>query len=413
MNELEQSVDRAIRKYKAANIRRVFLYGCSNETAILAEYLEKEKIKVEAILDGDKRKDNSRWCGIKVVSPEHVLAYPTNDYCVFLWSMHKIAMLARLHELHCKNIEEIDISRDSREYLDERLIYLTAAMSSFEHIKNEYRADSFLIAPIASGDVYIALSYLEAWKKKNRINDVCIIGNSKNASDICTLYKIKNYVNISEFDRRRLIYLSSIYGNSINLKILSPWELSIRNSYFPNGENEIVFHDKYRYEVFDLEEGEEPLYPAIKQGMASKEAKKAVLAPYAYSTPAPIMQMGFWELLVQKLRKCNFEVYTLGYGVNEPPVTGSEIIRFSYEKAGEVLGENDVLIAARSGLCDILHGLKCHKVVLFSNKKMPASMKFYGMKENYPDFIGDEINCDETSLEQIVARIIRSVSDGI
>ncbi len=407
MNKIKEIIQNIIKTRDLAN-QFVFLYGCSIETTFLLFELDRAGIKVETVLDSDPKKEYLIWSGYKVQLPQYLESYPKDKVCVFVWSMFKDAMNELLLSMGYTNIINVDISRDSEEFLDAKLSYLDMAYSVFDEIRLKYPNDFYLVVPKPSGDIYIGLSYLRSWMQSHNItNPVCVIGQDKGVKDIAFLYDIEHWMIISEDDRRKLIFLSSIEGEKSKLKLLSPWELNIRNTFFPNCETNMVFVDKYRYEVFNLEKGAKPCYPT---NLTVKEKTNCiVLAPYAYSTPAPNLSALFWEKLTVSLIDRGFIVSTLGYGENEPPIKRTDRIQFSYKEAGIVLGRCSCLISVRSGLCDIVHNIECDQIILFSNKKFPFATSFYGMKANYENYKGKEINCDNMSDQQIIDIIMESV----
>ena len=405
MNKLYETIKQYIITNDVRQYTEVFLYGCTPENNILLEILNELSISVSAILDGDRRKENTQWCGQKVVQPEFIENINKDDFCVIVWSMHKVFMLERLHELGCKNCFEINIDRDSAEYLDVRLEYLKEAYCVWENISSIYPDDYYLVAPRASGDLYLSLAYVKKWKQQKNIQkEICIIGQGKNVSDVCELYSINHSICLAESDRKKIVYLSSV-DNELPIKLLSPWELNIRSSYFPAINDKIFFKDKYRYEVFDLCQGTKAEFP--KHSSDKSQGEYIIVAPYAYSSPVPQLSVEFWEKLVIEIMKKGIKVYTLGYGDMELPIKNTERIQFTYLEAGKILSKGKGLISVRSGLCDILHNVSCDKVILFSNLKNAVSSDFYGMRNNYEEFEGVEILCDNLSEEMIIDMILK------
>ena len=406
MNDLENALREIFEKYnEQMQGKKIFLFGCSLETSVLIEYFKAKK-EIAAILDNHKRKEKTRWQDVEVRMPEYCLAYPY-DYCVIIWSVYAEEMFDQLIDIGCKreSIIRIDICRDSEEFLDYKMRYMESAYTIYEGLVKNHGNSLFLIAPRASGDTYIGLSHIKAWKEKYQITEsVVVVGSAGNLLDLLVLFHYKDYEILKEDERRKLIFLFSLMGEKIHLKMIAPWELNIRNSFFPHEGKSITFVDKFKYEVFQLSNNDRAEYPQYRK--MEEKADYVVLAPYAYSTPAPNLSIGFWEKLTKKLVDKNYKVYTVGYNNREPAVKGTEEVRFSYKDAGTILGKSQGFISARSGLCDIVHNVWCRQFVLFSNRKRPFATSFYGMKENYWDYRGEEICCDDLPEEKIINMII-------
>lgn len=60
-------------------------------------------------------------------------------------------------------------------------------------------------------------------------------------------------------------------------------------------------------------------------------------------------------------------------------------------------------LAARSGLCDIVHMAKCRQLIVYGrnirNKYIPD---FFSLQKNYPDFDGKEIVFDDFTEQDFV-----------
>ena len=380
MENLEQKIV-DILQAKHIKGKRIALYGCSNETSILLDAIKTADLEVE-----------------------------NKDLTAIIWSLHADEMIASVREylLPKEQIIHIDIRRDSVLYLEYQIDRINKALKEFETVR-KHTEHYCLLAPVASGDIYIALAFLEEWKRKNRVADITLIGSGRNIKDIADLYEVKSVEIINDKTRKDLVFLSSVLGGQIWLKMLSPWELNIRNTFFPSGRSRNTFVEKYQYEVFELERNSRPVYPSMS-GKYNGQTRKAVIAPYAYSSPAPQLSKEIWSDIAAVIASRGYRVFTVGYGDKEPAIAGTTLIQFTYKEIPDIFGENDLFIAERNGLCDIMHNSPCNKLILFSNAKNNYAMDLYGLRNNYPDFIGEELLVSRDNDEKIVETVIQKLS---
>ena len=411
MSELEKKLRQFIIDKCIPNGDEIVLYGCTNETAILIEILINIGRKPLAVIDGDCRKEGGYWYGIPVMMPRHNAGILGHAY-IIIWSSYSSEMYSNMINLGVDNsrILLIDILKESDEYIDYRIQSLKKSLHVYSELKNKNSEHILMVAPRASGDIYLSLSLLSEWKRQNTIDrKICVVGLGNNAADLAQMFGVERFEYISDSDRRQLLFAYTILGDLLDIKILSPWEINVRNSYFPKTKSELVFYDKYKYEVFNLAIGTQGVFPS-KIVTPNKE-KSIILSPYAYSSPAPSLSTEFWENVAEKMIRKGYLVYTVGYGDKEPTVKNTVKIQFSYSEALEVLGKCIGFIASRSGLCDIVHNADCKQVILFSNRLLETSTSFYGMKNNFKDFNGIEINCDQYSEDELIETIIEKVCE--
>lgn len=82
------------------------------------------------------------------------------------------------------------------------------------------------------------------------------------------------------------------------------------------------------------------------------DKKTIIIMPYACSTP--LLPTVFWETLVQILSKLGYRILTNVKDSTEPVVEGTEEISENLEVMARVCEESLMVIALRSGICDVL-----------------------------------------------------------
>lgn len=382
---------------------KYILFGAGAAGLRTMHVIGEEKVKCFA----DNRIAGKEIEGKKIISFDEMIKLARN-YQIVITTYDYVSEMSL--QLQNAGITDFIIAKetflyDSEFYLNHCIQEINRAYNMYEKLSLKYNDSIFLIAPKASGDLYFALAFLDEWKTRNNIKNTVVIGCSENAVGILELYEINDFEIITPYESELLIKLYQVFCENLPIKLISPWQLKVRNSFFPTRENQIIFADKFRYETFGLDANPVPKFPEIKT-LEKKESNHIILSPYAYSSPAPRLSTNFWIELAHELIQKGYDVLTVGYGKNEPAIIGSALIRFSYSEAGKILNGCSGFIASRSGLCDIVHSAKCRQTILFSNNIVPAASHLYSMKLNFPDFTGNEILCDDYNENELLEIIL-------
>lgn len=400
--------------------KKIVIYGCTFFAAKIYDKLRKVNIDISAFVDNDSNKVGKRYMGVTVYKPEVFLLPHHSDILVIVCSVHAKEMIASLRKLGYTNsgVLHIDVMDDweklcTLEYADERLQRIMSGYEIYLHIIEEYGEEAkIIIAPKASGDIYIACSYLEKWMHKDNVTNYVLVGTEKNMIDIAKIYQLSNTKLITQSDKELLLDAYMFLDNQLNIKLLSGWELRTRNSYFPVQKSSVLFSEKFKYETFGLAKEAKPTLPSFTNMINLEEYKlkqnnTVIIAPYAYSSPAPKIRKNTWERLVERIREQGFEVLTVGYGEDEPPIKNTEIIRFSHVDAIGILEYSGMFIGARSGLCDIISSAKCKKIIIYGGAiRNNGVLPFFSLKENFEQFTGSEIIFDDYTEKEFIEYVI-------
>lgn len=417
---IEIMVGAWLKEYKGESIA---IYGCTIFAKWIYLLLKENAISVDAFVDNDMKKVGNKYLGVDIFLPKQYLL-PFDDYKrIIVCSVHEEEMLCSLYEmgysskniLHisCKSESESEV--DSLEYAEEKINLVREGMKCYQNLRSEYGKDvTILVAPKASGDVFLACAFLPAWCRSYGIKNYVLIGSNSNITGIAELYALQEKAKlISEKERESLLAVYMFMGEQLDIKPLSGWELRIRNSYVANPQSPFLFKEAFKYETYQLAKDVEPEYPKrIRRVIGDqfrdmKKGKTVIIAPYAYSSPTPMIGKRVWEEMADILRQKGYEVYTIGYGKEESPIQGTLRIQFSYMEACDVLEYAGGFIAARSGLCDIVHMAKCRQLVIYGrNIRNTYITDFFSLKRNYPDFKGKEIIFDDYTEQDFVKCVI-------
>lgn len=418
MENMEDRILTAVKRHSETLLKKnVVIYGCTFFTKRLCMALQQNGIRAGAIVDNDEKKAGKQYLGISIFLPrQYLLPYKTQTMVV-VCSVHEKEMIQSLYEmgygdsdiLHISS--EMDIYADTLEYAQRQMETVRRGVKYYQKIEKEFGEDTkILVGPRASGDIYIACSYLQAWCLKQDIRNYVLLGLGKNVKDIAAMFGIEEKVRmISEDELDDLMAAYMFLGDSMNVKFISEWTLTIRNSYFPRCQSSVVFRDKFKLETFQLTENTSPQYPPhdrtvldfVHRGLPKD--KTVIMAPYAYSSPAPMISPDIWAEIAEALSMKGYAVYTIGYGEKEPAVKGTCRIQFSYKEARSILEYAGNFLSARSGLCDIVHMAECRQLVIYGrNIRNDNSAAFFSLRRNYPDFRGQEIVFDDFGRQDFI-----------
>lgn len=402
---------------------RIVMYGCTIYSRNIHNELLRQNINLSAIVDNDLNKVGGKFLGVDVYKPSEYLQPCDLDTIIIVCSIHEKDMVQSLENMGyskgnilCIPVEAEQLTTDSLAGLEANINLIKKGYDLYSEIVSKYSKDvKLIVAPKASGDIFIACFFIEEWCKKHQIKDYVLLGMGKNLLDVTELFNIKNIIVLSEEEKTSLASAYMYFGNKMHIKFLSEWELRIRNSYFPVGKSSGLFINKFKYETFDLEDYAEIRKPIFNAEVdISKydleKGKTVIIAPYAYSSPSAVIQSETLEKLVNRLKSCGFKVFTVGYGDREPAITNTKLIKFDYKDSLEILEYAGYFIGVRSGLCDITYSAKCKKIIIYGNGKY--SKDFFSLKNNFEKYIGEEIVYNDYTEEEFINYTINCFIEG-
>ena len=401
--------------------KTIVVYGCTVFSKAIYEQLQKNNINLAAFVDNDRGKAGKKYLGVMVYRPQEYLCPFDTDKLIIVCSVHEEEMLISLKNMGYEEDNVLHISQkehvhhvNSIEFMNEEVKVIRQGVGIYERLVSGYEKNiKVFVAPKASGDVFIACSYLKEYCNRNAIENYMIISTSRNLLDIVDVYDIKCDVHIISTDEETYLLRAYMFlGDSLNIKLLAEWVLRTRNSYFPHAGNSIIFEDKFKYEIFNLDKETEPQPPQFDKSIDNDhyniiKDKSIIISPYAYSSPAPVISVPVWEEIVNRLILKGYKVYTVGYGEQEQPLKNTERIQFSYKESGEVLKYAGGFLAGRSGLCDIVRSADCRQLIIYGrNIRMPEAINIYSLQKAYKDFKGREIVYDDYEKEAFIETVV-------
>ena len=200
MERIRTAIDIFAEKYRGES---VVIYGCTIFAKGLYVLLREKGISVEAFVDNDKRKAGNRYLGVKIFLPELYLLPIDEKKLIIVCSVHEEEMLRSLYDMgygHTNILHinaESEITLDTLECAEEQIERVRAGMEFYEALQREYGEGTvILVAPEASGDIFLACAYLQSWSKIFGINNYVLVGINTIISDIMDLYDFHGIVRV-------------------------------------------------------------------------------------------------------------------------------------------------------------------------------------------------------------------------
>ena len=301
-----------------------------------------------------------------------------------------------------KNVNQIIKS----EILDVYKGVILSGVYIWERLTGGFLSDTkiFLCPYAGTGDVYLAALYINAFAKKNKIDDfvVAVIGTSN--YKIISLFDFEKKEKLTQEEADNLVRLSMFLGEYNDKIILmhhdAPQEYSgiLENMRNING---LDFRDLYLYNVFGYEVEntvEKPVfdYNDEKIGKIFKEnklveGKTVVISPYV--TTLPSLPNWVWKEVARELNEEGYTVCTNCGRDDEDAIEGTIPLYFDYKIAVPLLEKCGFFVGIRSGFCDVISSAKCRKIIIYQ------PYLFWGDGTNYDYFCMNKIGLCNDAIE--------------
>lgn len=428
MADIKEKIQESIEKnLNVIKNRSVVIYGCTVLAKAIYEQLQKNNTSISAFVDNDKEKAGKKFLGVMVYRPQEYLCPFDADKLIIVCSVHEEEMLISLKNMGYEKGNILHISQKERlhhvnsiEFMNEEIRVIRQGVDIYERFAAGYEEGiKIFVAPKASGDVFIACSYLKEYCRRNAIKDYIIVCTGKNILDIAEIYDITCDIHIISADEEKCLLMAYMFlGDRLNMKLMAEWVLRTINSYFPLKGDHLIFEDKFKYEIFNLDKETEPQLPLFDETIDNNKydlvkGKSIIISPYAYSSPAPVIPVLVWDQIVDGLISNGFRVYTLGYGERELPLKNTERIQFTYQESKALIEYAGGLLASRSGLCDIVRSADCRQMIIYGrNIRLPEAINIYSLRKAYKDFKGEEIVYDDYRNEDLIDTVVDYFAKG-
>lgn len=228
------------------------------------------------------------------------------------------------------------------------------------------------------GDYIFTIGYLEAFLKKNKINNITIC-TTNNLLVLNVRYKNKN-INTKILDPKTLyqiIALSSTdFGLHVlrklgNITIINPDNAFMEKHFeylmrYPN----IHFHECIKYGSLALEEDEHFVPPKIDRKITNKSnnSRKVLLCPDSRFINGDNLNYCLQEI-ASILVMNKYEVFTNIFNSTQIPIDGTKPFRGSLNELIDFVDSGVDVVGVRSGVLDLLSFCNCKVVAIYPNNK--------------------------------------------
>ena len=246
----------------------------------------------------------------------------------------------------------------------------------------------YIVFPYGMGDTLYALSFAEAFRKKENISKrLCFIIKKAHKGIAGWFLKDDDEVIVSD-DLVKSLNEFSIsngvwkLGNYLYAHFKKDPSGNLYKEYFDIGANML---DKYRSLVFDLPDDTEtavPVIPDASYDLIEKygiDKNTIILMPYARSQNW--LPEGFWEALVRLFDRNGYKVLT-NVVQGEPQIEGTTAMSESVEETAGLCKAALAVIALRSGLCDILALIDTPMFVIYTDRHSYESWNLSCVKDD-------------------------------
>ena len=378
MGGIKKELRRLRKRYRLEG-KELAAIGRMEHIQSIMDMLNGLELHLSAIVDNDTKKEGLTIGGVMVYKPEKYLKPWRENLFLLIYSPKYWRDISRQFErLGYREGEQFVVL--NKPSIRSAMAEVRKGDRIYRRICRKYGKDVWiLVARGPVGDFYLLALFLEAYLKKEKIENYVIAGDSKGFTKVAELFpkaiKRERIVLLSEEETDSLIHVYLFGGiGEYRLRLLTIWQKLSFNSCLVKYRDGFSFMDTIRSFTYGLPVDTEPSNPefdklddemiALCEGMGMKKGKTAVLSPYAYSLQS--LPMHFWQELADRLMK---EGYTVCVNVDaKKEKCGLEHVipvGFTFRQSAAVLEYAGYLIGIRSGFMDITSSARCKKFVLY------------------------------------------------
>jgi hypothetical protein len=346
----------------------LYAFGHTAATEQVRRRLDRDGIRLSAVLDNNPLKQGGSLGGVPILAPEAV-----TDHC----GPSLVLIASRFYDDMRRQL--IDLG-----YAEERILRVadfsittdTAAGADpdrgtrlLERLRRAHPGRHLVLCPFgAFGDVYWALAYLPAFAAAHQLRPLVPVVVGEGCREVARLFGFEDADSLTQVAMDDLVaavvsaeasdatiaHHDRPYGSTAPVRVLD--------------ERFVAFIDMYRELVYGLSDRAEPQTPSrervrrgnrrpVSDGLAP--GRTVLLAPYAKSV-LPVAS-SFWKDTAELYASQGYAVATVVHGA-EDAVPGTVALEVEIEDLLEVAEHAGTFIALRSGLCDVVHAARARKV---------------------------------------------------
>lgn len=362
-------VDSAIGRLQSSGVLEgltLYAFGHTAATEQLRRRLDRDGIRLAAILDNNPMKQGGSLGSVPIIAPQAITEH-SGPSLVLIASRFHDEMRRQLLDLgyaeeKILRVGNFSITTDTAPGGDP-----DRGTELLERLRLAHPGRHLVVCPFgAFGDVYWALAYLPAFAAARRLPPAVPVVVGESRRQVARLFGYVDVERLTQAEMDDLVagvvrteasdatiaHHDRPYGPAAPVRVLD--------------ERFVAFTDVYRDVVYGLSDRAEPqsprrLRPAgrrpLPDGLA--QGRTVLLAPYANSV-MPVAP-SFWEDTADRCASQGYAVATVVHG-DEDAVPGTVGLEVEIADLLDVVEHAGTFIALRSGLCDIVHSARARKV---------------------------------------------------
>lgn len=370
-------------KKKIESSSSLVLFGVSELTQIVFDYIKKNNGKVSYIIDNNPSRQVLTWNGIPVVCPESVNL-----------SVDLFIICGGYYKEKTKQLLSLGVSKKNilvfKTY--DSILYIACKnIESYLYVKKLKNNKEYLFfCPYpGTGDALLTGRYINDFiKRKCLSSDYCIVVTGNAFKKILESYfYCKNIIVVTKYESELIKRFINCFGEKkFNTYYLLYWGCRDQNSYRIENHCGISFSDIFKQMVFgkDIHAQEIDMHISTekKKELLDKykiiKNKTVVLAPYANSFEQEL-PLDWWEKLADKLIAKGYAVITNIGNEKETVINGTVGINLEFNELFVLLEEMGCIIGMRSGLFDLMASASCKKIVIYQDFITRERMCFFSL----------------------------------
>jgi hypothetical protein len=346
----------------------LYAFGHTAATEQLRRRLDRDGIRLAAVLDNNPLKQGGSLGGVPIVAPKAITEH-SGASLVLIASRFYDEMRRQLLDLgyaeeQILRVGDFSITTETAGGADP-----DRGTQLLERLRLAHPDRHLVLCPFgALGDVYWALAYLPAFTAANQLPPAVPVVVGEGCRQVARLFGYEDVESPTQLAMDDLVaavvrtqasdatiaHHDRPYGSAAPVRILD--------------ERFVPFTDMYRELVYGLSARTKPQTPRrervrqadrrpLSDGLAP--GRTVLLAPYAKSV-MPVAP-SFWEDTAELYASRGYAVATVVHG-DEDAVPGTVALEVEIAELLEVAEHAGTFIALRSGLCDVVHAARARKV---------------------------------------------------
>ena len=389
LHKLYANLDRLVKNGDLAD-KFIILFGANKPSEITISFLRSRSIQANAIIDNDPFKHNKTLSGVTVYKPDDLLKDLNDNMIILIASMFYKQMRSSIAKYNLADAQIVETLYFHEYSLEPEIFKKNADIvidgwNVYDRIKKTYGDDVFIILnPCPSlGDVYFALSYIDAYIKRCGLKNYIIVTSGGSSVKIAEMLNASNCINISQDENDALLALYTFMDLRDILVVaynypytrLFPYNLSSALLNWGELIREVVLGLKAGVARSTPDKSAMMKDKAFFDNNGLKKGKTVLLAPtavHALSLPDT-----FWNILVKKL---NGAGYSVRLNVAEDEfinIEGADPLFVPLDDVIPFIETAGLFIGLRNGLCDVLSEASAKKIVIYPDEDY---FDFFGIK---------------------------------